>query len=153
MTVYDFNVKGQKVSQKGELPELVNDSYNYLELQFSFENDSEWENLTKRVLFRNNEEPVYCKQLDNENKVMVPFEVLAGEFFVFELYGITDDMRITTNYVTVYLKNSGYTEIVEEALSPTPSVVDDVYARLNNTIEMEVIYTDETTGIYNVVVK
>ena len=131
MAVYEFNVKGQKVSKKGEHPELVNDSYNYLELQFSFEEDSEWENLTKRVLFRTKEEPVYCKQLNNENKVIVPWEVLTGGFFVFELYGITEDMRITTNYVTVYLKNSGYTEIVEEAIPATQSVLDDVYARLD----------------------
>ena len=154
MTVYDFNVNGQKVSREGKLPDdIVNDSYNYLELRFCFEKDSEWENVTKRVLFRNEDTPVYCKELDNENKVIVPFEVLTKGYFTFELYGSTNDIRITTNQVTIYLKNSDYTDIVEEALPPTPSVLDDIYNKLNNTIEMEVTYTDDTVETYNVVVK
>lgn len=154
MAVYDFNVNGQEVQSKEKLPIMVNDSYNYIELRFCFGENTEWENLTKRVLFRNADNPVYCKQLDNENKVIVPFEVLAkGYYFIFELYGISNEKRITTNQVTIYLKNSDYTEIVEEALPPTPSVIDDVYSRLNNTIEMEVTYSDDTVETYNVVVK
>ena len=109
--------------------------------------------MTKRVLFRNEDTPVYCKELDNENKVIVPFEVLTKGYFTFELYGSTNDIRITTNQVTIYLKNSDYTDIVEEALPPTPSVLDDIYNKLNNTIEMEVTYTDDTVETYNVVVK
>ncbi|WP_405296351.1 hypothetical protein [Methanobrevibacter sp.] len=153
MAVYDFNVKGQEVQSKDKLPILVNDSYNYIELRFCFGENSEWENLTKRVLFRNEDNPVYCKQLDNENKVIVPFEVLTKGYFTFELYGITEEIRITTNQVTIYLKNSDYTEIVEETLLPTPSVMDDIYNKLNNTIEMEVTYSDDTVETYNVVVK
>lgn len=152
MAVFDFNVNGQIVSTKDKLP-LVTDSYNYVELRFCFGENSEWENLTKRVLFRNEESEVYCKQLDNTNKVVVPFEVLTKGYFIFELYGINENMRITTNQVTVYLKNSGYTDIVEEALPPSPSVVDDIYAKLDHTIEMEVTYIDDTVETFNVVVK
>ena len=153
--ILSFNVNGQQVSKKDvDVPTLVSDSVNYLELCFSFpKTENEWAELTKRVLFRNDENIVYCKELDNENKVIVPFEVLVGGYFVFELYGFDEDIRITTNQVKFYLEDSGFTNIIEEASGSSDSLIEDIYNRLNNTVEMEVTYLDDSTETYNVVVK
>lgn len=155
MITISFDVEKQIVTGKPneDTNKLVNNSCNYLELCFNFKGE-EWENLTKRVLFKSKNSKVYCKQLNNENKVMVPWEVLVGDSFTFSLYGIGDEnLRITTTQKKVRLIDSGFDSKVEEALPPTPSIVDDIYNKLNNTIEMEVTYSDGSTDTFDVVVK
>ena len=151
--IISYDVEGQFVTRRDD-ERVVNRSVNYLELCFNFKDAETWEDLTKRVLFKSNGE-TYCKQLDSENKVIVPSEVLTGDSFVFTLYGITDDpvVRVTCNLMKITMVNSGFTG---DSIVPGPgnrSVVDDIYARLDNTVEMEVEYSDGNTETFNVVVK
>lgn len=130
--ILGFDVDGQFVTRRDD-ERVVNRSVNYLELCFNFKDTETWDDLIKRVLFKGNGE-TYSKQLDNENKVVVPSEVLSGDSFVFTLYGITDDdpvVRVTCNLMKIIMVSSGFTG---DSLVPGPgnrSVVDDVYARLD----------------------
>ena len=148
----EFSVDEQSVNSVN-YNKVVNLSQNYLKLRFSFDKDSIWCNLTKRVLFTNGKE-MFNQEVDNENCVLVPWEVLTENFFIFELYGINNDsVRVTTNTVKVFLENSGYVDCTKESETPTPSVIDEILAKLNNTVEMHVVYEDLTEDTYDVVVK
>jgi len=206
MQVISFFVEKQVIRQVNN-ETLVNDSTNYLKFHFDF--DSDWDDVVKRVLFKGSSE-VYCEALDNNDDVIVPWEVLTGDYFIFTIYGVgSDDLRITTPQRKIGLARSGYTADVEQALPATPSTLDAIYAaisdvsdsvstvngrvdttngnvtalgtdvnqvksnvlnlqtdvtqaesditaiegKLDNTIEMEVTFEDETTATYNVVVK
>jgi len=220
MQVISFFVEKQEIRQVNN-ETLVNDSTNYLKFHFDF--DSDWADVDKRVLFKATSD-VYCKALDSNDDVIVPWEVLTGDYFTFSVYGVDDnDLRITTPQRKIGLARSGYTEDIEQALPATPSTVDDLYngisavdgkvnvtnvnlgnlttdvnqvksnivtinstlgqavldikdaeddidslqtdmtkaksditaieGKLDNTIEMEVTFEDETTATYNVVVK
>ena len=81
--IIGFDVDGQFVTRRDD-ERVVNRSVNYLELCFNFKDTETWDDLTKRVLFKGNGE-TYSKQLDNENKVVVPSEVLTGDSFVLKL--------------------------------------------------------------------
>ena len=145
--IIGFDVDGQFVTRRDD-ERVVNRSVNYLELCFNFKDTETWDDLTKRVLFKGNSE-TYSKQLDNENKVVVPSEVLTGDSFVFTLYGITDDdpvVRVTCNLMKITMVSSGFTG---DSLVPGPgnrSVIDDVYARLDG---LDVTVGGHTTALSN----
>ena len=145
--IIGFDVDGQFVTRRDD-ERVVNRSVNYLELCFNFKDTETWDDLTKRILFKGNSE-TYSKQLDNENKVVVPSEVLTGDSFVFTLYGITDDdpvVRVTCNLMKITMVSSGFTG---DSLVPGPgnrSVIDDVYARLDG---LDVTVGGHTTALSN----
>lgn len=154
MTILKFDVNRQVI--KGRTHEvLVNNTSNFLKLCFEFdEDDDTWGDLTKRVLFSSKNSKVYCKELDNNGQVIVPWPVLTEKYFLFTLYGIgEDDLRVTCQQMKIRLGESGFTTEIEKDLPTESSIVDDIYNRLNNTIEMEVTYSDGSSETFNVVVK
>ena len=144
--ILGFDVEGQFVTRSDD-ERVVNRSVNYLELCFNFKDTETWDDLTKRVLFKGDGE-TYCKQLDNENKVVVPSEVLTGDSFVFSLYGVTVDLmvRVTCNLMKIIMVSSGFTGDSLVSGSGNRSVVDDVYARLDG---LDVTVTGHTTVLSN----
>jgi len=154
MIILGFDVTKQVVTKKDTTNErLINNSSKYLGLCFNFTEET-WDDVTKRVLFTSKHSKVYCKELDNNNQVIVPWEVLTEDYFIFTLYGVGDnDLRITTTRMKVYLEESGFSTEIEKDLPHNSSIVEDIYNKLNNTIEMEVTFEDDTTKTYNVVVK
>ena len=149
--ILSFDVTGQTVSSRKNNGKLANKSVNYLSLCFNFK-DTEWDNLTKRVLFENGGEK-YCKELNEHDQVLVPFEVLVDDYFVFSLYGIDGDVRVTTNQIKIFLGESGFDGDTIAPGEASKSIIDDIYEKLNHTIEMDVIYEDDTTDTFDVVVK
>lgn len=130
MIVLNFEVIKQTVSQKN-FEKLVNDSSNYVKLCFDFI-DKNWSDVYKRVLFHSRSTETYCEELDENHEVIVPWEVLTEDYFVFNLYGVGEDsLRITTSPQKVSLKESGYSDEIEKPLPPTPSVIDDIYNKIN----------------------
>ena len=130
MIVLNFEVIKQTVSQKN-FEKLVNDSSNYVKLCFDFI-DKNWSDVYKRVLFHSRSTETYCEELDENHEVIVPWEVLTEDYFVFNLYGVGEDsLRITTSPQKVSLKESGYSDEIEKPLPPTPSVLDDIYNKIN----------------------
>jgi uncharacterized protein YoxC len=126
-----FSVDEQTVTRTDTVTGLVNKSVDYLGLSFTFKSEGIWDNLDKKIEFYSKEAGVYDLELDNEDKVIVPFEVLTGDYFIFSLYGVSGDLRVTTNRVKVYLKESGF---IGDGVAPS----DDkrtVIERINDRID------------------
>lgn len=153
MIIIGFDVDKQIVEKRNS-ERLVNNSANYLKLCFNFKGDT-WDEVTsKRVLFTSKHSKVYCKELDVNNMVIVPWEVLTEKYFLFTLYGIGDDnLRITTTQKRIVMEESGFKEEIEKDLPENSSIVEDIYNKLSNTVEMEVTFEDGSTQIYDMVVK
>lgn len=148
-----FDVEKQVVQKRKNSERLVNDSSNYLQLCFNFKEDT-WDNLTKRVLLSSKHSKVYCRELDENNACIVPWEVLTENYFLISLYGTGENnLRITTTPKKVFLENSGFLTELDKDLRPNKAIVEDIYDRLNNTLEMEVTFEDGSTETYDVVVK
>lgn len=154
MIILGFDVTKQVVTKRSTSERLINNSSNYLKLCFNFTEET-WDEVTsKRVLFTSEHSKVYCKELDENNTVIVPWEVLTEKYFLFTLYGIGEDnLRITTTQKKIVLEESGFKEEIEKDLPHNSSIVEDIYNKLNNTIEMEVTFEDGSTETYDVVVK
>lgn len=140
MQILSFYVNKQEIRQVNS-ENVVNNSTNYLKLHFDFE-ETDWDNVAKRVLFKAQSTEVYCKELDEHEEVIVPHEVLNDDYFLFSLYGVDDDLRITTAQTRISLARSGYSENIVEPLPPTPSVIDDLYDSISDV-------NDNVTAVNN----
>ena len=150
MIVLNFEVIKQTVSQKN-FEKLVNDSSNYVKLCFDFK-DPDWSDICKRILFHSRSSETYCKEWDENHEVIVPWEVLTEDYFVFNLYGVGDEsLRITTTPKKVSLGNSDYTDEIEKPLPPTPSVLDDIYNKLDNADSSISVIGESVEGLESTV--
>ena len=127
----EFTINEQICRIKDKRQQVVDLSENYLVLSFTFSDD--WASTGKFVLYPMNDGTV-LRQGINNNKSVVPADVLTGDKFYFTVYGINNNERITTNLVKVNLLKSGYTP---DAITPgedelTPSVVEEIYLILDN---------------------
>ena len=140
-----------------KLKRTFNDNYpnksnNYLRLLFNFTTD-DWENLNKYIILKNNHNQAFLFDYDSEG-VLVPFDVLGGSKLYVSIYRVSDDVRVTTNVVTVYLKESNYTtnyssitdfdgdiiNIIRTHLTSIDDTIlglDDVYAKSSDLRNIE----------------
>ena len=126
----EFTINEQICRIVDKRQQAVDLSENYLVLSFTFSDD--WENTGKFVLYPMPDGTV-LRQGINNNKSVVPADVLTGDRFYFTVYGINNNERITTNLVKVNLLKSGFTD---DAVTPgedelTPSVVEEIYLALD----------------------
>lgn len=97
--------------------DLVTDSINYVVASFGFGED--WTGYEKKVIFEDHS-GAYELDLDENNTCVVPYEVLRRdddkEFKRFKVsaYGAKDVKRITTNRITIKVRNSGYREDISD---------------------------------------
>ncbi len=133
----NFKISNQILKQIGET-KPANLSQEYLELDIDFKT-TDWTGLTKFGLFTNQNGLKYRVAL-TDDKVIVPNSCLADEKFKFSIYGVLDDVRITTNQLTIYLKDSGYVRDVENDIpDDDPTIVEQIYEALDtkaNTSDM-----------------
>ena len=129
--IISYNVDEQSVVRTDEnVP--VNRSVDYLELKFTF-GEGVWGNLTRKIEFYADKVGVYDLELDDD-KVTVPFEVLVGDYFMFSLYGVDGDLRVTTNQVKVYLGQSGF---IGDGVAPSDdkrTVVEQINDRIDDVV-------------------
>ncbi len=116
-----FNVQNQTVTRTDNFS-VVADSINYLTAEFSL--SDEWTSPVTAVFGNNG---VFYHVLTEDNKCIVPWEVIKAPFFTVSVF--CGDL-ITANAVTVNVAKSGYAE-GKETREPTP----DVYTRLIQTSE------------------
>ena len=121
-----FTVDKQSL-KRTDTDKAIADSVKYLTATFTFSED--WTGTTKTVLF-NYETVTYAITLESDTCV-VPWEVIHSDYFRVSVYGVKDDERITTNNVTVYVGESGYTE-GGEPQPPTPSQIEQILQILSN---------------------
>mgnify|MGYP006958166443 CR=1 FL=1 len=134
----EFEVVNQSV-KKINRKELANKSQEYLQLSFTFKT-TDWSDLTKFVLFKKGSK-AYRVAIEN-NKVLVPNACLTGDRFTFMVYGVNDDVRVTTAPTLVYLAESGYTTEVEDDLpDDDPTIVEQIYEAIDTKADKETTYT------------
>lgn len=133
----NFKIQNQQLKQIGET-KPANLSQEYLELSFEFLT-TDWTGLTKFGLFTDTNGLKYRVAL-TDDKVIVPNAVLQYNKFTFSIYGVKDDVRVTTNQLTIYLKDSGYVRDVENDIpDDDPTIVEEIYEALDtkaNTSDM-----------------
>lgn len=125
----NFKIQNQQLKQIGET-KPANLSQEYLELSFEFLT-TDWTGLTKFGLFTDTNGLKYRVAL-TDDKVIVPNAVLQYNKFTFSIYGVKDDVRVTTNQLTIYLKDSGYVRDVENDIpDDDPTIVEEIYEALD----------------------
>lgn len=127
-----YNVQGQKITQNNK-KHLVNQSRNYLKLRFTFTND--WKGLDKYIIF----DGAY-KFLLTDNMITVPNILLQGTEFVFSLYAVDEEniTLITTENITVKLRESGYVQNASSISGDTPpDAIEDLYNTKLDNVELK----------------
>ena len=119
MIVIDYEIQNQLIRQVSEKPYLVNNSRNYLKLNFEFKSD-DWKDLNKFIIFKitngfDKKTKNYIEVLGNENSssIIVPSYAIKNNFLIFTVFGENLDYRITTKEVVVVMKKTGYTNNVD----------------------------------------
>ena len=119
MIVIDYEIQNQLIRQVSEKPYLVNNSRNYLKLNFKFKSE-DWEGLDKFIIFKITNEfdkktKNYIEVLGNENSssIIVPSYAIKNNFLIFTVFGENLNYRITTKEVVVIMKKTGYTNNVD----------------------------------------
>ncbi len=119
MIVIDYEIQNQLIRQVSEKPYLVNNSRNYLKLNFKFKSE-DWEDLNKFIIFKITNEfdkktKNYIEILGNKNSlsIIVPSYAIKNNFLIFTVFGENLDYRITTKEVVVIMKKTGYTNNVD----------------------------------------
>lgn len=115
MIVIDYEIQNQLIRQVNEKPYLVNNSRNYLKLNFEFKSE-DWKDLNKFIIFKitngfDKKTKNYIEVLSNENSssIIVPSYAIKNNFLIFTVFGENLDYRITTKEVVVVMKKTGYT--------------------------------------------
>lgn len=119
MIVIDYEIQNQLIRQVSEKPYLVNNSRNYLKLNFKFKS-KDWEDLNKFIIFKitngfDKKTKNYIEVLGNEDllSIIVPSYAIKNNFLIFTVFGENLDYRITTKEVVVIMKKTGYTNNVD----------------------------------------
>lgn len=105
----EFKVENQRLTQLLTDVLVVADSQDYLQAHFTFSED--WDDVVKIALFSRDENNIRVA-LDNNNVVIVPYQVLAGGgCFDVSVFGNNqenaDNKVITSSVVTVDIRPSG----------------------------------------------
>lgn len=131
----NFKINNQKLETQDK-NFIVQKSNNYLRLIFDFQTD-DWAGTTKFLILQNTDKENYLFEITN-NSVTVPYDILIGNRFKISAYGLKqDNTRITTNIITILLHKSGYTTDLNNIEDLTPSVVEDLYMKLNQKASIE----------------
>jgi|GEM_PF-1934657 len=125
--IIDYKVDSQ-ILRRTSRNLIVADSIKYLAVRFNF--SDEWKRTKKTVIFTYNENS-YNVLLDDDNIVVVPYEVIHHPGFTLSVYGTNNGMRITTNTCRVPVIESGYAE-GETPPEPTQTVYEQILDKLDS---------------------
>lgn len=114
-----FKVTEQKITYE-KAAYVVTDSQNYITAEFEF--SEEWTGVTKTAIFKGTN-GTYSVLLTG-NACVIPYEVLTSGFSV-SVYGVSGNMRITSDSVYINAVKSGY-EDGETPSEPTPTVYEEI---------------------------
>lgn len=142
----EFKIKGQTLIRLDNF-DVVADSKKYLKAHFNFiESDFSG---TITAIFTSKSIGIPYTRTIVDDMCEVPYEVLKSREFKISLFCYIDDVRITTDIVTIKVKKSGYIEGETPREPPT-----DVYERiLSDAAETkkiaQSIRTDADNGLFN----
>ena len=105
MIVIDYEIQNQLIRQVSEKPYLVNNSRNYLKLNFKFKSE-DWEGLNKFIIFKITNEfdkktKNYIEVLGNENSssIIVPSYAIKNNFLIIYTYFIVNFFMFIKNQI------------------------------------------------------
>lgn len=119
----EFNVTNQKL-QLTNKDYYANESNNYLECVFNFIT-SDWTDKTIFIILKNKEDAF--KLPYTGEPIIVPYEAVKDNRFYIMVYGVKDDVRITTNQLSLALKYSGYTTEISNVPPDAPDLIDVLF--------------------------
>lgn len=139
----EFHVVKQSIKRTdGNAP--VSESVNYLTAEFNFDS-SDWDNTVKTATFRSGVD-VYTVLLDENNKCVVPWEVVRAGKLKVSVYGDgANEYRITADTVEVPIYASGFSE-GEESQHPTPSQYEQLAGIISTKSAVAVNPSDSATS-------
>lgn len=151
--ILKFQVKNQHLKRIDETV-VVNKLRNILVARFDFREG--WDDLSVFAIFKN-ENKSYCFEVpieENIGECVVPWEVLQGRWFKLTLFG--GDL-LTTNEITIYLSESGYTTDVSSTSDPSPDIFVQVFEKLDEKADVDHTHSisdvdnlnDELESIHN----
>lgn len=125
-----FTVKQQTLQRIGNY-RLVQDSKNYVQLEFMFLDES-WVGVIKTVTFVTKGGNAYAAIMEG-NTIKVPEVCLMDSSFKVSIFGenLDKDIRITTNDIEIQLGESGY-KPGEVPPDPMPSVYEDILKKCDD---------------------
>lgn len=146
MVVMKFEINGQKVKKTSKKDYVVNQSSNYLTLNFKF--NEAWNGLTKYIIFKYKDKAyenslTYDNATDSYN-VNAPANVLVGDAFRFTVFGTNGDLRVTANEYQVHLKNSGFTFDISSVTEPDADIFSQLHEEINAKANSDDVYDKDT---------
>lgn len=120
-----FLIEGQRL-KRAKNNYIVADSKNFISADFEF--SQEWTDMQKSAIFKNADTAYTVLLTDNE--CAVPYEVTGADFCV-SVFGVKDNMRITTDEIVIRVEETGYCE-GETPLEPTQSVYEQILEKLSD---------------------
>ena len=137
--IMKLQVNGQHLKRVDKVV-IVNKLRNILVAKFEF--NKAWNDVTPFAIFKNKTNS-YCIPISMEENIgecVVPHEVLQSKWFKMTLFG--GDL-LTTNELTIYLVESGYTEDISSTVEPSADIFVQIYDELNNKANINHIHTVE----------
>lgn len=145
-----FNIN-QQVLKRTDTDKPANHSNKYLACSFEFSDD--WTDFSKFAIFKTGEKNYRVAIVDDE--CIVPYNVLKHSRFILTVYGVNDDVRITTNHLWVHLALSGFVTEYDEQDYFNPDMTETLMELLNMKLDKVVhdafveFFADEITKISN----
>lgn len=139
MTRIEVNAVDQSLTVESA-PLITSGSIQTNEIHFTF--SSEWDDFIKTAVFYKSEYHVYHVLLDNDNKCVVPHEVLTEEgAFSFGVFGVKDSTVKTSEILTYRVEQGILTESTD-----VPNPTTDIYEQILTAIKEAGILTVPITN-------
>lgn len=133
--ILNFKVNNQELTfDKHE--DLANKSHKILKCVFDF-NGEDWIDKECFALLFNSNREVYELHVEN-NMIIIPETITQGNKFKLSLYA--EDLsaaRITTNMVTITLKESGYTTEIEDLVDVDPDIWTQIWTAIDGKSNLD----------------
>ena len=117
----EFKIENQSLTRTDD-NKAVDLSNNYLECGFSFSED--WDDFARFVIFRCNKKSY--RVAINDETCLVPYDVLKADKFLITVYGVKEDVRITTNYLWIHLRKSAFVDEYDESSYFNPDMTEEL---------------------------
>lgn len=136
--ILNFKVNNQELTLDKK-DSLANKSHDILECVFDFNGD-DWNDKEIFALLFNSNRQVYELHVEN-NKIIIPSTITQGSKFKISLYG--EDLtpkRITTNMVTINLRESGYTTDIEDLEDIDPTIWTQIWTAIDSKSNIDHVH-------------
>lgn len=148
MNILEFEINGQ-VLTRIDSQDVMNKNHNIYKCRFTFEEDSEWMNVNKFVIFTDgwgNSSTQHLGKKGNILSCLVPSKMLKGSYFKISVYG--GDL-ITTNNLSISLIQSGYKHHhhFHHGEHHSYDIFVEIFNRLDNTFD-SIVYDDSTLQLF-----